>query len=1183
MRLDRLILRAFGPFTDDDLIFQPDKNFHLLYGLNEAGKSTALRAIVDFLYGIPTRTSDAFLHDNKALRIEGTLSRSDGKALHFVRRKGNKNTVLGVDGQPLPDDIAGEFLSGLPRDHFMNMFALDHARLREGGESLLQNGGSLGESLFSAASGITRLRKVLKKLDEQSGDIFRKRATHAKLNRSIREMKQAEKELADRQLKIRNWKALEKAYAEGKQNVETIKNEMASLSRKQKMLERVTRTLPKRARLKELEQRLDELSGVRELPDDAAGRRIRAENAWKVAEKDLAHVKAERDRLLAEQRELVISTDLIEQAPLIDALYREVNAYRKNLRLLPEQKGTQKQIESQMLSEMKALDPANAAIDRIDRFRLPAAKQAAIRKLCGAKPLLEQHLAAVEEALRQTTEEIREKSERLAALPELPAADTIEQAVNRVSRDGRIEEEIQKLSVTLHETDERIKEAIRQLPLWHGSREQLIDRPVRILMETINTFEQEKRERDRRMETVQIQMRSEEEKKSFSEQQIRRIEAGTKIPSEDELGSARSRRDEGWKWIRNKLETGAFGDDVAAYSGGRPVEQVYEEDVRTADQMADRMRIEAAKVGEKNKYMTDIEISKNELARLADQAEQIKHEAEKWTESWHGLWAPYGIVPRTPAEMKDWLTHYDKIKEWVGESERMRTALKTNREKLSEDKQLLRDTLSGVAPMSGPADPDARQSLEDLLTAAQERLRSIQKLANAKQNLASAIETGKKRKSELEKEIETSREKLREWKDSWLQAIDGTPIGADTSADVADQLLARYEQLARDDETRRRMIIEREQTIQYVRNFQEKIGHLQRSVSIGDVASDAAAAVLRFYTALQETLKKRERLSDIHKHLKVIDAEIEKTEARKEEAEADLSKLFRMAGCTTIEQLERIEQMSADRKAIRKKAEEVKENLLTEGSGMTLDELIEEAERTDRDSIPIRLAEVKRTLAVLESERSECEQAFGAVKKEYLEKVKGTNTSAVLAEQKKESQLAELSHLTEQYIRYKLASLLLQRGIDDYRSRNQDPILKRAGELFSRLTLRSFSGIAVDYDEKDQPVLTGTREQGRKVPIRGMSDGSADQLYLALRIASIEKYISQNEPIPLIVDDILIHFDDQRAEETLKVLLELSRHTQIIFFTHHEQLVHTMNRLSKDDLYQLFELNGEQSYPFTGR
>jgi uncharacterized protein YhaN len=70
-----------------------------------------------------------------------------------------------------------------------------------------------------------------------------------------------------------------------------------------------------------------------------------------------------------------------------------------------------------------------------------------------------------------------------------------------------------------------------------------------------------------------------------------------------------------------------------------------------------------------------------------------------------------------------------------------------------------------------------------------------------------------------------------------------------------------------------------------------------------------------------------------------------------------------------------------------------------------------------------------------------------------------------------------------------------------------------------------------------------------------MSDGTTDQLYLALRLASLEAYLENNEPMPFIVDDILIKFDNDRASASIEVLGELSKKTQVIFFTHHEHLV----------------------------
>jgi uncharacterized protein YhaN len=64
--------------------------------------------------------------------------------------------------------------------------------------------------------------------------------------------------------------------------------------------------------------------------------------------------------------------------------------------------------------------------------------------------------------------------------------------------------------------------------------------------------------------------------------------------------------------------------------------------------------------------------------------------------------------------------------------------------------------------------------------------------------------------------------------------------------------------------------------------------------------------------------------------------------------------------------------------------------------------------------------------------------------------------------------------------------------------------------------------LTVDYDANDKPILLGVRPSGKKVGIDGMSDGALDQLYLSLRLASIDYHIEKGgDPMPFIVDDIL--------------------------------------------------------------
>jgi uncharacterized protein YhaN len=137
---------------------------------------------------------------------------------------------------------------------------------------------------------------------------------------------------------------------------------------------------------------------------------------------------------------------------------------------------------------------------------------------------------------------------------------------------------------------------------------------------------------------------------------------------------------------------------------------------------------------------------------------------------------------------------------------------------------------------------------------------------------------------------------------------------------------------------------------------------------------------------------------------------------------------------------------------------------------------------------------------------------------------------------------------------YSAASRLLRWAIDRYRERKQGPLLQRAGELFAQLTLGGFDRLVPDF-EVTPPKLIAVRRTGERVPIEGLSEGTRDQLFLALRLAALDMHIASDTPLPFIADDLFVNFHDSRSRAGFAALGELSRKTQVIFLTHHQHLV----------------------------
>ena len=188
MRLRRLVLSRYGMFTDHALDFGerngdgPD--LHLVYGLNEAGKSTALAGFLDLLFGIEQQSRYKFLHGYEAMRIDSDLE-IDGRVHRFARIRRKRESLVDEHGRPVADGVLVHALGGMTREAYRAMFSLDDETLEEGGEEILRSEGDLGQLLFASSAGLVELTRALKGL-RQGAEQFHRGGLDARSSRSSR-------------------------------------------------------------------------------------------------------------------------------------------------------------------------------------------------------------------------------------------------------------------------------------------------------------------------------------------------------------------------------------------------------------------------------------------------------------------------------------------------------------------------------------------------------------------------------------------------------------------------------------------------------------------------------------------------------------------------------------------------------------------------------------------------------------------------------------------------------------------------------------------------------------------------------------------------------------------------------------------------------------------------------------
>ena len=307
----------------------------------------------------------------------------------------------------------------------------------------------------------------------------------------------------------------------------------------------------------------------------------------------------------------------------------------------------------------------------------------------------------------------------------------------------------------------------------------------------------------------------------------------------------------------------------------------------------------------------------------------------------------------------------------------------------------------------------------------------------------------------------------------------------------------------------------------------------------------------RRLTGARQTQSKRQTLQ---KQSDQAQAKMQQAAVAMAEIESQLKGMCMQAGCRINDELPEAERRSAQRLQLEARLRHENERLLQLGGGAAVDEFVSATTAIDPDGISGDIERLKEEIQQLSAEKSELDQAIGRENAE-LSRMDGGDRAAVIAEEM-QTIIGGLERDVEQYARLKIATRVLSLAIERFREKSQGPILKRASNRFSRITCGSFEGVRADHDPDGNPVLVGVRPGGRQiVPVEGMSDGTADQLYLALRLAGLEHYLDGNEPMPFIVDDILIKFDNSRAAAALQALAEISTRAQVIFFTHHRHLV----------------------------
>jgi uncharacterized protein YhaN len=277
--------------------------------------------------------------------------------------------------------------------------------------------------------------------------------------------------------------------------------------------------------------------------------------------------------------------------------------------------------------------------------------------------------------------------------------------------------------------------------------------------------------------------------------------------------------------------------------------------------------------------------------------------------------------------------------------------------------------------------------------------------------------------------------------------------------------------------------------------------------------------------------------------------------AHKDIADSDLAltQLCADAKCSDVEQLSALEAQSQAKRKLIERRDQLESDMLHDGAGLELATMLEECTGVAGDELPGGIADLRANETRLEEQYRRFLETETNLRTAF-DQLMADEQAAVVAQRAVNTE-TEIAASVENYACLAAEEALLRAAIDLYRERHQGPVLPRARALFAELTDGAYRGLAVDNDGAGQPVLIAERDDGTRLDVAALSDGTRDALYLALRLAVVQEYNARQEPLPFIADDLLLHLDDTRAKAAFRALAKVAETGQVLFFTHNPHML----------------------------
>jgi uncharacterized protein YhaN len=1140
MKIDRVTLENFGIYTRKTLELN-SAPLVLIYGPNESGKTTALNGLRQALFGFKLRTP--YL-TSRPMSAEVVCRMSDGGLLEFSRRKGRGDDVTGThNGRVVQSQDIQGLLCNLDLASYEHLFGFSLDELREG-EAALKSA-RLTEALAGGGlGGMGVLQKLRSELQNSLGELYKSRGSNSKINVKLSDIKKCNDTLRATQVLPAEVEDLQRALLELQEQSEQVRDKVAAAMREQRAAQRLREAIPKFRQRAALVNQIEAM----DVPDGIDMAFVSHWGEYADQRKELLETLAvERTTLdseLLQLEQLDGSQEISESESDIESLGHqaaEVSAMRSRLVDLEDEAVDASAICERLLRtlELEEFDT------RIEKFSVGIPKRRELEALSKKYAEIVDESIAIAARLELSKETLLANAHDPGATNLPSNIVELESSVNKLLEFER--ELASKSQALMRLTEDGDFMAVRKSLL-----SELGETPPELDAEWSLPTTKQVQQHQHALEELRREI-------AHTNRHARKLEKDFQVARDQLKGLDDTSAEE----ILSRSATFAAARDTilsqwlddlsqpliaASLTVDDQQERLIElQRLATAsDSIQDELLAAAdalAVFNQKTQLCSSVESELAQTQRTLEKlSEDERSRQREWTELWKALPSTVPLVENA----LDWLSDFARWRETQRELEKLRREVYIARGIVRNQRAALQDLWP----------TNLRDEIEVDALATQLRVwqNSVRDAERDRQRVTSAHQSVLQLTQQLEK-LHNQQNEIRTQYDAWLLTV---PVSSVWPIEQVGNLIDTLEQLRREHATATKAELQAVEIRQQLEVFSKKIkvlsAQLRCDISVGMPETHAE----RWLRELQNLRAQRTTRIQLSMSINHRRKRVDEMEFKQKELDSKLASLCTSSGSPDSSSLGTLVERVRRAEELRLEIAELTASIETFCGEESCAVFVKRLDASNEGQIDFEIQELQRELGQLDESRKQIDQTIGSLT-QRMEQL-ANNASAQRSQQLLQDQRGELAELSEQWVIQRLAQELLSRSIDRFAAEHEPALLHHTRDYLKKLTQGRYTSVEHDNARQGSFVVRNARDESF-TPDQ-LSTGAREQLYLAIRMAFITHHCEYHEPLPVIMDDCFVNFDDARTGHALEAIANWDDSIQTVLLSCHWRVVQSLGEMA---------------------